>query len=817
MAKLTETAEFTADVLRLDTDTPVRGFDGTDLGPSNEQAQTLANRTQWLKQKVDNLSTTQVRSVNGKTGSVTLTAKDISAEPVGMADSLLTGHLNDSDPHAQYFDETRGDARYVQISSANIGGGWLQLDSSGKIPAALLQTLTSRYVVVADQAARLALTSSSNLTICAQADIDTLFYLNGGENPAVSANWVKGQAATVSGVSSVYGRTGAVTAQAGDYDTDQVNETANREFATPAEKASWNAKQKLLVSGQNIRSLFGQSLLGSGDLSLIPAQMGSAAENHIHSTADIKDFASQTQQLITSSLQAGTGVTLGQNPVSGKTIISASGGGGSSGYIVVERQGVTAGQNHSFNFSQQSAFNLHAYALKEVTGSTNQTYLVDDFEAVSETSYSCTDALIFDGTLAPYSGGTVTLERDGDNYSTPVRADGEQLQIAAVVNNTIPEMTSENTPAGYVVAASSVYSGSNFRSWFPFTKSKTAQQAWASSGRPTSEKPEWLQITLPSAIRIGGYQIRNRQVYDMANLKTWKFQGSNDGVKWDNLHSVTGDSNNKAGAVRSYSLTASSSYSIYRLLVTDINSSFNFLTLDSLEIYPFAGLLINGGGKWYSAKNGTLQETDAADFDNGFTDSGTITATSLTGILPVKVYGSSPVDVSAVYTPYPQIAIQKSLSAATSWSQINSATLTATQDNDGFVRVAVSRDLTNWSVWRSGGWVDIGSLSADVSGATKLISEGMTPSDINGLNNAQWAQLYHDNNDVPDYLAFASALDISDPATDVATIDRLTLNVNEASSWMLQTPAQVEIRWRTDSVTFRTVTAGNYKLAYQIP
>ncbi|AYH02374.1 hypothetical protein C5E19_15725 [Pectobacterium parmentieri] len=58
---------------------------------------------------------------------------------------------------------------------------------------------------------------------------------------------------------------------------------------------------------------------------------------------------------------------------------------------------------------------------------------------------------------------------------------------------------------------------------------------------------------------------------------------------------------------------------------------------------------------------------------------------------------------------------------------------------------------------------------------------------------------------------------ITDPMTDVATIDRLTLNVNDASSWKVQSPAEVEIRWRTDSVTFRTTTVGNYKLAYQVP
>ncbi|KGA38977.1 hypothetical protein KU75_25470, partial [Pectobacterium odoriferum] len=183
----------------------------------------------------------------------------------------------------------------------------------------------------------------------------------------------------------------------------------------------------------------------------------------------------------------------------------------------------------------------------------------------------------------------------------------------------------------------------------------------------------------------------------------------------------------------------------------------------------------------------------------------------------IHVYSNSNVLVSIKYAPKKQIAIQKSLSSASSWSQINSATLTATQTGSGKVRVAVTRDLVNWHAWRGGAWVDIGALSADTASAKKLIADGMTPSDLNGINAAGWTQLFAANNGVPDRIAFAFALDISDPETDVATIDRLTLNVNESSRWMLQTAAQVEISWRTDSVTFRTVTAGNYKLAYQIP
>lgn len=87
MASLTELAEFVDQVLRLDTDMPVKGFDGFTIGTANEQAQVLANRTLWLKENLDTLkdvvdalsSRNVVASVNKKTGTVTLTYKDVGA------------------------------------------------------------------------------------------------------------------------------------------------------------------------------------------------------------------------------------------------------------------------------------------------------------------------------------------------------------------------------------------------------------------------------------------------------------------------------------------------------------------------------------------------------------------------------------------------------------------------------------------------------------------------------------------------------------------------------------------------------------------
>ncbi|WP_224652471.1 discoidin domain-containing protein [Pectobacterium versatile] len=627
----------------------------------------------------------------------------------------------------------------------------------------------------------------------------------------------------VSGVSSVFGRTGVVTAQAGDYTADQITETATRTFATPDEKAIWNAKQDALLSGATIRTLFGESLLGSGDISPTPAQMGAAAVGHTHTTSEITDYTQKTKQLIHSSLEAGMGVTLSYNPVNEKTVISAAGGGsgnGGSGYIVAERQGATAGQNHAFSISPQSKFNLAAYALKEVAGVVNQTYVVDDFGVSSEDNYNVTHATVFDNTLRPYVGKLYNLAQSGNFYSSPIKSDGESIEIDAVNKTLIPAMTANNSSVGYTVDASSEYS-SQYAAWTAFNG--TLNRYWASKTVPTVANPHWLRITMATPVLIDTYRITNENLNPgPLSPKSWMFQGSNDGTTWNTLHTVSNDTRDARGAVREYTFTNNTPYSSFRILITEQNAG-PHVQIGELEIFRSERLLINGSdGKWYSANNGILTSVPApsvaADFyEIGFLSSGVIPELSLSGIQPVTIFSSKNIDAKVLYTPHPQIAIQKALSSAALWSQINSATLTATQTGNGKVRVAVTRDLVNWHVLRNGAWIDVGALSADTAGATKLIADGMTPAEFGGITAAQWTQLFSSNNGVPDSLAFAFALDITNPETDVATIDRLVLNVNDASSWKVQSPAEVEIRWRTDSVTFRTVTAGNYKLAYQVP
>ncbi|WP_420065291.1 discoidin domain-containing protein [Pectobacterium colocasium] len=630
-----------------------------------------------------------------------------------------------------------------------------------------------------------------------------------------------GQEPGVSGVASVFGRSGVVTAQPGDYTADQITETATRKFASPDEKTTWNEKQDALLSGTTIRTVFGQSLLGSGDISPTPAQMGVAAIGHTHTTADITDYTQKTKQLIHSSLEAGSGVTLSYNPVNEKTVISATGGGsssGGSGYIVADRLGATAGQNHAFSISPQNTFNLAAYALKEEAGAANQTYVVDDFNAVSKANYAATDALVFDESIKLFTGRKYELLSDGELYSTTIINNGEPVNIKTPLVSLVPRMSSNTTPTGYVVSQSSSYD-SNWLGWKAFDDITVGDVSrWAAIKAPA---PHWLAIQLPMDKVVGSYSIVARQIVTTGGSPIdFEFQGSDDGTVWSTLDTRKGlkFSQNEE---KNFKILTPSSFKHYRVYITQFDTTYDSCTINELKLFETeTRVLIESNGRYYTSINGVISEVPKPesflDVERmGFYDSGIISSNDVQQLRPFNIISSNATNIDVKNYPSSQIAIQKSPTNV--WSQINSATLTATQTGNGKVRVAVTRDLVNWHVLRNGVWVDVGALSADTVGATKLIADGMTPADLGAITAAQWTQLFASNNGVPDSLAFAFALDITDPAADVATIDRLVLNVNDASSWKVQSPAEVEIRWRTDSVTFRTVTAGNYKMAYQVP
>lgn len=422
MNTLTEIAEFVEQVLRLDLETPIRGYDGNDIGPSNEQAQVLANRTLWLKKKLEELASDvgdlqnlkYVASVNKQTGAVTITyesigaaaaehkhkpsdietsdsamfvtltekkgwdakqerlisgqtlksvlgvsllgegnitigSKDIQtdddyqfisktdrekwnnkqpqlvsgeslktlhgksllgngdvklsfsevgADESGAGVAAVEGHVGEEDPHTQYLTKTRGAEYFLDKNLGNKPNGYLKLDNSGNIPSEMADLFKARYIIADDASDRLKISEGGDMTICLQLDENIVYYLDAGDNPSVDDNWKKGRSTDPGNVISVFGRTGVIVAATGDYNTDQITETDNKTFVNPDDRTKWNGKQDKLTSGSNIRTINGNTLLGSTDIEITPESIGAAEKEHTHSVDDIK--TSEEKQFISS-------------------------------------------------------------------------------------------------------------------------------------------------------------------------------------------------------------------------------------------------------------------------------------------------------------------------------------------------------------------------------------------------------------------------------------------------------------------------------------------------------------------------------------
>ncbi|MBT1488406.1 discoidin domain-containing protein [Dickeya dianthicola] len=569
--------------------------------------------------------------------------------------------------------------------------------------------------------------------------------------------------------------------------------------------------------------------------------------NHTHTASQITDFTDAVRKVLVTTLAAGQGVALNYDTSSSQLVVSATGGNssggnnGGGGYTVVTRMGTTANQVFSFplslngpislngqiNMNGQMDYNFDAYALKEESELTSQTVAIDTFSNTSVANYDQTNNVVFDGQLKPYTGETYSIGSDGSFYSSIIKADGASLSVSSYSMSTVvPVMTSASTPAGYVASASSAYNAS-YAAYYAFDGS-VSMNGWISANAPTAAAPQWLEIELPSQTQITGYIITNPNltIGGLASPKSWLLQGSNDGSVWTTIHSVSNNTNNTADIDQEFPLSVAANYSKYRLYITDRNSSYSFVSVKKLKLVVGDKCLISDSfGNFYTASSGVLTKVNspssALEFSTfGFVYSGVISRSTLSDKLPIKVWlASNPTNnyVRTSYGPPPQIIIPKSLTSVRSWQMINSAQLSATLSGKGAVSVAVSRDLNNWVVWNGSSWVSIGSLSADGNGANKLVSDGMSVSSLNQITTAQWALLFPNTNGVPDALAFALALNVPDPSGDNAAVDTLVLNVNNVSAWKKQTEAEVEIRWYPDKVSFKTVAAGNYKLAYQQP
>lgn len=156
-----------------------------------------------------------------------LQVKDLSTDLAAKAaTSALTAHTsNTANPHGV----TAAQVGALPTSQKGAANGVASLDSNGKIPSSQIPSIAlGDALAVADQAARYALSVSQvqNGDLVRQSDTGGLYSVIDDANLDNSSGWLLLTSPSAAPVDSVFGRTGAVTAQSGDYDSDKISNTS---------------------------------------------------------------------------------------------------------------------------------------------------------------------------------------------------------------------------------------------------------------------------------------------------------------------------------------------------------------------------------------------------------------------------------------------------------------------------------------------------------------------------------------------------------------------------------------------------------------
>ncbi len=181
----------------------------------------------------------------------------------------------------------------------------------GKIPESELPAIAITDVFpVASEAAMLALTAEKG-DMAIRSDLGKCFALSAAPASTL-ANWLELKT-PANAVLSVAGRTGAVTLAKAAVGLSSVDNTsdANKPVST-AQQTALNAKQATLVSGSNIKTVNGTSLLGSGNV-----VTGDVTLSGVQTLANKTLNSPVFNDGYTEEVFAVTGTTPGLSPVNG--------------------------------------------------------------------------------------------------------------------------------------------------------------------------------------------------------------------------------------------------------------------------------------------------------------------------------------------------------------------------------------------------------------------------------------------------------------------------------------------------------------------
>jgi hypothetical protein len=158
-----------------------------------------------------------------------------------------------------------------------------------------------------------------------------------------------------------------------------------------------------------------------------------------------------------------------------------------------------------------------------------------------------------------------------------------------VPNIATPAMTSNVTPSGTAFASSS--NGVNVP-WLAFNQDGPSATFWQSGTNNTGI----LGYQFTSGKIIKRYSVRMNTVGVLSYPTTWTFQGSNDGISYTTLDTVTATSISLGSSYTSSILANTTSYTYYRINITAVNSAGQNPTISEFEMTESTGTVLGVTG-----------------------------------------------------------------------------------------------------------------------------------------------------------------------------------------------------------------------------
>ncbi|MDX1532661.1 MAG: pyocin knob domain-containing protein [Nitrosopumilaceae archaeon] len=195
------------------------------------------------------MSTAKVNTLTDLLDSYQVTIEEIqlAIEQGDTTLQQLNDHEADVDPHTQYYNETRGDARYALLSTIAQPDGIASLNSSGQVPSNQLPSYVDDVLEYADLASFPTTGETGKIYVALDTNKayrwggSTYVYITSGAVDSVNGYtgvitlttddigeggtnlyYTDARASDAAPIQSIFGRTGDVIATAGDYDAVKI-------------------------------------------------------------------------------------------------------------------------------------------------------------------------------------------------------------------------------------------------------------------------------------------------------------------------------------------------------------------------------------------------------------------------------------------------------------------------------------------------------------------------------------------------------------------------------------------------------------------